>query len=59
LTKLDKIMKEKKITNIGLARQTGLHVKTIRELRKLGCENARYSTLRKLCDVLKVKGYEL
>lgn len=59
MTKLDKIMKEKKITNLELARQTGLHVKTIRELRKLGCEHARYSTLRKLCEVLGVKGYEL
>lgn len=47
-------MKEKKITNLELARQTGLHVKTIRELRKLGCEHARYSTLRKISKALEI-----
>ena len=45
-------MKEKKITNLELARQTGLHVKTIREARK-GLTVTRSSTLRKIMKVLK------
>lgn len=42
----------KEITNKELATLTGLHVKTIREVRK-GLTATRYSTLRKIYKVLK------
>ena len=51
-TKLDEFMKKKKITNVELARLTGLHVKTIREIRA-GVVKARYSSLRKIYKVLQ------
>ena len=51
-TKLDEFMKKNKITNKELATLTGLHVKTIREIRS-GVVKARYSSLRKIYKVLK------
>ena len=51
-TNVDKLMREKEITNKELAKLTGLHVKTIREVRK-GLTATRYSTLRKIYKVLK------
>lgn len=51
-TNVDKLMREKEITNKELAILTGLHVKTIREVRK-GLTMTRYSTLRKIYKVLK------
>ncbi len=51
-TNVDKLMREKGITNKELAVLTGLHVKTIREVRK-GLTVTRYSTLRKIYKVLK------
>lgn len=51
-TNVDKLMREKEITNKELATLTGLHVKTIREVRK-GLTMIRYSTLRKIYKVLK------
>lgn len=51
-TNVDKLMREKEITNKELATQTGLHVKTIREVRK-GLTMTRYSTLRKIYKTLK------
>jgi DNA-binding helix-turn-helix protein len=51
-TNVDKLMREKEITNKELATLTGLHVKTIREVRK-GLTMTRYSTLRKIYKVLK------
>lgn len=51
-TKLDEFMKKNKITNKELATLTGLHVKTIREIRA-GVVKARYSSLRKIYKVLK------
>ena len=51
-TNLDVIMTEKGITNKELAVLTGLHVKTIREIRS-GVVKARYSSLRKIYKVLK------
>lgn len=53
-TKLDEFMKKNKITNVELARLTGLHVKTIREIRS-GVVKARYSSLKKIYKVLKEK----
>lgn len=51
-TNVDKLMREKEITNKELATLTGLHVKTIREVRK-GLTATRYCTLRKIYKVLK------
>ena len=51
-TNVDKLMREKEITNKELAVLTGLHVKTIREVRK-GLTITRYSTLRKIYKILK------
>lgn len=50
-TNVDKLMREKGITNKELAVLTGLHVKTIREVRK-GLTVTRSSTLRKIMKVL-------
>lgn len=49
---VDKLMRDKGISNKELAALTGLHVKTIREVRK-GLTMTRYSTLRKIYKVLK------
>nr|DAT17093.1 MAG TPA: Regulatory protein [Caudoviricetes sp.] len=49
---VDKLMREKGVSNKELATLTGLHVKTIREVRK-GLTMTRYSTLRKIYKVLK------
>ena len=51
---VDKLMTDKGITNKELATLTGLHVKTIREIRA-GVVKARYSSLRKIYSVLKEK----
>lgn len=51
-TNIDELMREKGITNKELATLTGLHVKTIREVRK-GLTVTRSSTLRKIMKVLK------
>ena len=51
-TNIDELMREKGITNKELAALTGLHVKTIREVRK-GLTVIRSSTLRKIMKVLK------
>nr|DAX96887.1 MAG TPA: Cro/C1-type HTH DNA-binding domain protein [Caudoviricetes sp.] len=52
-------MHEKGITNEELAEKTGLAIGSIRNLRRTGVEHCRYRTLRKLCEALGVKGYEL
>lgn len=49
---IEKIMTDKGISNKELATLTGLHVKTIREIRA-GVVKARYSSLRKIYKVLK------
>lgn len=51
-TNVDKLIREKGITNKELATLTGLHVKTIREIRS-GVVKARYSSLRKIYKVLQ------
>ncbi|MEZ7748780.1 helix-turn-helix domain-containing protein [Gemella sanguinis] len=51
-TNVDKLMREKNVSNKELAALTGLHVKTIREVRK-GLTMTRYSTLRKIYKTLK------
>ena len=58
-SKFDKVMYEKGITNEELAEKTGLAIGSIRNLRRTGVEYCRYRTLRKLCEALGVKGYEL
>lgn len=52
-TKLDEFMKKNKITNVELARLTGLHRKTIQEARE-GIIKPRYRTLRKINKALEV-----
>lgn len=49
---IDELMREKGITNKELAALTGLHVKTIREVRK-ELTVTRSSTLRKIYKALK------
>ena len=51
---IDKLMTDKEITNKELATLTGLHVKTIREIRS-GVVKARYSSLRKIYKVLQAE----
>lgn len=51
-TNIDELIREKGITNKELAALTGLHVKTIREVRK-GLTVTRSSTLRKIMKVLR------
>ena len=51
-TDIDKLIREKGITNKELAALTGLHVKTIREVRN-GLTVTRRSTLRKIMKVLR------
>lgn len=57
-TKLDEFMKKNKITNVELARLTGLHRKTIQEARE-GLAKSRYSTWKKINKVTGVSVYEL
>lgn len=57
-TKLDEFMKKNKITNVELAGLTGLHRKTIQEVRE-GIIKPRYSTLRKIRKALEEKGKEV
>lgn len=58
-SKFDKVMYEKGITAVELSEKTGLAIGSIRNLRRTGVEHCRYRTLRKLCEALGVKGYEL
>lgn len=51
-TNVNKLIRDKGISNKELAALTGLHVKTIREIRA-GVVKARYSSLRKIYKVLK------
>ena len=51
-TDIDKLIREKGITNKELAALTGLHVKAIREARKR-LTVTRSSTLRKIYKALK------
>lgn len=47
--KLDSLMKEKKINKAELARESGVPYTTIDGFYKKGSENAKLSTLKKLC----------
>ena len=58
-SKFDELMAKKGISNEELAAKTGLAVGSIKNLRRTGVEHCRYRTLRKLCEALEVKGYEL
>lgn len=51
---VDKLMREKGVSNKELAALTGLHVKTIREIRT-GTVNPRYSSLRRIIKCLKTQ----
>ena len=51
---VDKLMREKNVSNKELAALTGLHVKTIREIRA-GVVNPRYSSLRRIIKCLKTQ----
>lgn len=57
-TKLDELMRKIGVTNTGLAAVTGLHRKTIQEVRA-GVVKPRYRTLRILSKALGVDVYEL
>ena len=48
--KLDLLMKEKKINKAELARESGIPYTTIDGFYKKGSENAKLSTLKKLCS---------
>lgn len=48
--KLDILMKEKKINKAELARESGIPYTTIDGFYKKGSENAKLSTLKKLCN---------
>jgi DNA-binding Xre family transcriptional regulator len=58
-SKFDELMAKKGISNEELAAKTGLAVGSIKNLRRTGVEHCRYRTLRKLCEALEVRGYEL
>lgn len=51
---VDKLMREKGVSNKELAALTGLHVKTIREIRT-GVVTPRYSSLRRIIKCLKTQ----
>ena len=51
---VDKLMREQNVSNKELAALTGLHVKTIREIRA-GAVNPRYSSLRRIIKCLKTQ----
>lgn len=51
---VDKLMREKNVSNKELADLTGLHVKTIREIRT-GVVTPRYSSLRRIIKCLKMQ----
>lgn len=51
---VDKLMREKGVSNKELATLTGLHVKTIREIRARAV-NPRYSSLRRIIKCLKTQ----
>lgn len=48
--KLDLLMKERKINKAELARESGVPYTTIDGFYKKGAENAKLSTLKKLCS---------
>ena len=48
--KLDLLMKERNINKAGLARESGVPYTTIDGFYKKGSENAKLSTLKKLCS---------
>lgn len=48
--KLDILMKERKINKAELARESGIPYTTIDGFYKKGSENAKLSTLKKLCS---------
>jgi len=48
--KLDLLMKEKKINKAQLARESGVPYTTIDGFYKKGSDNAKLSTLKKLCS---------
>lgn len=50
--KLDLLMKEKNINKAELARESGIPYTTIDGFYKKGTENAKLSTLKKLCHYL-------
>lgn len=50
--KLDLLMKEKKINKAELARESGVPYTTIDGFYKKGSENAKLSTLKRLCAYL-------
>lgn len=50
--KLDLLMKEKNINKAELARESGVPYTTIDGFYKKGSENAKLSTLKKLCSYL-------
>lgn len=50
--KLDLLMKEKSINKAELARESGVPYTTIDGFYKKGSENAKLSTLKKLCKYL-------
>lgn len=58
-SKFDELMVKKGISNEELAAKTGLAIGSIKNLRRTGVEHCQYRTLRKLCEALGVKGYEL
>lgn len=51
--KLDLLMKEKNINKAELARGSGVPYTTIDGFYKKGADNAKLSTLRKLCNYLE------
>ena len=51
---VNKLMREKNVSNKELAVLTGLHVKTIREIRT-GVVTPRYSSLRRIIKCLKMQ----
>ena len=54
---VDKLMREKNVSNKELAALTGLHVKTIRDIRA-GAVNPRYSSLRRIYKVLQADRHQ-
>lgn len=51
---VDKLMREKGVSDKELAALTGLHVKTIRDIRA-GAVSPRYSSLRRIIKCLKTQ----
>ena len=51
---VDQLLREQGISNKDLAALSGLHVKTIRDIRA-GAVNPRYSSLRRIIKCLKTQ----